>query len=258
MDQEQNQNHSHDHHEHEHTHEHHDHAKRRFTLTTPLAIIIGAVLIAGGLVVHGLVSGGSGDPTIALETFTGKTVKEDTYKEGKGKVYVVEYSDAECPYCILFHPAIKQLRTDYKDKITYLYRNFPLTSIHEHALAEAKDISCAGSLGGNDVYFKYITALFDKKTTDNRFLLPGQAEDLAKSFGIDVNKFTECTKSPATETEVMQSTQDGVNAGVNATPTTFILVAGKDGALKILKSIPGAANYSYIKAAVDQALLLTK
>lgn len=252
--------HDHTHESHNHTHEtHHSAHKSSLKLTTPIAIIAGAILITLGIIAHGFVYKGGGDATIALAPFTGTSIPDEKYKEGTGKVYVVEYADTECPFCIQFEPTMKQLRQEYKDKITYIYRFFPLVQIHPHALPEAINIACAAKLSGSsDTYFKYITALFDKKDMNNRFLQPGVATDLAKTFGIDEKAFNDCSASKEMSDTVTASIQDGVAAGVNATPTTFILVKSGDGTYKIIKTIEGATNYNYLKAAVDQAIYVSK
>lgn len=109
-----------------------------------------------------------------LAKFAGRTVDDNDLQEvgAPTKVYVVEYSDAECPFCTRLHPTMKEIRTEYADKISFVYRNFPLTSIHQHAQKEAEMISCVGKLGGAKAYYKFIDASFDWKIKNNIGFLP--------------------------------------------------------------------------------------
>ena len=53
--------------------------------------------------------------------------KEDpTTGNPSAKVTLVEYSDFQCPACAAYHPMVKQLLTDYNDKIYFVYRYFPI------------------------------------------------------------------------------------------------------------------------------------
>lgn len=113
-----------------------------------------------------------------LAKFTGRNVDENDLQEvgAPTKVYVVEYSDAECPFCTRLHPSLKELRTEYVDKISFVYRNFPLTSIHQHAQKEAEMISCVGKLGGAKAYYKFIDLSFDYKIKNNVGYLPWETK----------------------------------------------------------------------------------
>ena len=58
------------------------------------------------------------------------------------KVSLVEFSDFECPYCARFSTTIEQLINEYKDKIRFTYRHFPL-SFHASAQKAAEAFECA-------------------------------------------------------------------------------------------------------------------
>ncbi len=112
--------------------------------------------------------------TSKLEKFAGRPINENDFEEVSGptNVYVVEYSDTECPFCMMLHPTLKELRTEYADKISFVYRHFPLTSIHPHAQKEAEMISCAGKLGGAKAYYSFIDLSFEYKINNNVGFLP--------------------------------------------------------------------------------------
>lgn len=237
------------------SHSHTAHARKGFTLTTPVAIIIGSIILAIGLMGYGLITGGStsGAPTTP---FTGRPIDSTDFIDGnaKSKVIIVEYSDPECPFCMQVHPTIKQLRNEYAKKIAFTYRHFPLTQIHPHALDESKAIFCAGKIGGGVKYFEYIDSLFgykiNNKTTQ---LTPTGKEDLALNLGIDKQAFMSCVSGQEAATAVNNSMNDGVAAGVQGTPASFILIKTRDG-YQTVSMVDGARPYTYFKTVIDEAL----
>lgn len=242
------------------THHHAHHTRKGFTLTTPVAIIIASIIIAGGLMGYGaIVQGGTPDSKVAM--FAGKGIDDTEYVDGNtdSKVVVIEYSDPECPYCISVYPTLKQLRAQYKDKVAFVYRHFPLTTIHPHALNESKAINCAGVVGGTQKYFEYVDALFEYKIPKQSQKNPSPQlpssgkEDIAKSIGLDMQKFTECMDSKQAEKVVIDSMNDGVAAGVQGTPSTFVLVKTRKG-YQVISMVDGARDQSYFSAAIEEAL----
>ncbi len=134
-------------------------------------------------------------------------------------VLMIEFSDYQCPYCRKFAlETLKPLLERYRGKIRYVYRDFPLESIHPYALKAAEAANCAGEQGR---YFEYHDILFERQKEwsgegVDRFY--GYAEEL----GLNVTRFRECLDSGRYEQEVRKDMQDAVAAGVRSTPTFFI------------------------------------
>lgn len=80
---------------------------------------------------------------------TSTNTKPTQHIEGNGTtgVTLVEYGDYECPYCEEYYPIVKQVVADEFSKITFQFRNFPLTSIHPNAYAGARAAEAAGLMG---------------------------------------------------------------------------------------------------------------
>jgi protein-disulfide isomerase len=231
------------------------HALKALRFTTPVAVIVGSLIIGGSILGYGFImqSGSSGNATM----FTGKAIDPKTDMiEGnlKSKVTIVEYSDPECPFCVTVYPTMKQLRNDYRDKASFVYRHFPLTQIHPHAFDESKAIACAQSVGGSVKALEYMDALYGyksaKQTTE---LVATGKEDLAKNIGLDITTFTACMNNQAVTDAVTASMNDGVAAGVQGTPSSFILVKTRKG-YEVVAMIDGARPLTYFKAAIDEAL----
>lgn len=231
------------------------HTLTTFKLTTPTAIILAALILAGSHIVYGFVINDSG-VKVENSLFTGKPIDNKDYIEGneKSKVIIVEYSDPECPYCVTIHPTLKQIRTDYADKVAFVYRHFPLTQIHPKAFDESKAIACAGTLNGAQGFYSYIDALYGYKLSNKTTELPVTGiEDIAKNGGLNPAAFAACMKSEDTSLTIDASVNDGVQAGVQGTPSSFVLVKTKKG-LEVVAMIDGARPYEYIQAAIEEAL----
>ena len=71
------------------------------------------------------------------------------------KITLVEFSDTECPYCKKIHPALKRI-VEENPEVRWVYRHFPLVSLHSKAPKEAEALECAGELGGNDAFWAYL------------------------------------------------------------------------------------------------------
>ena len=223
-------------------------------LSTPSAIILAAVILGASHVTYGALL--SGNTSTQATMFKGRAIDESDLVTGnsKSKVVVVEYSDTECPYCAQLHPTIKKIQTEYASKVGFVYRYFPLTQIHPHAFEEARAIYCVGSVTGAQKRGDYINDMFNYKTAKQNMVLPeGGKEDLAYNLGVDKVKFKNCMASQESSDAINTSTQDGIAAGVEGTPATFILVSTRKG-YEVISFVGGARPYEYLKAAIEEAL----
>lgn len=231
------------------------HLISQIKLSTPSAIILGAIILAVSHVGYGYVISKNQSNSNAT-FFTGKLIDDKDYIWGnkKSDVIVMEYSDPECPYCVQFHSTVKQMQEEYKDKISFVYRHFPLTQIHSNAFDEARAISCAGKVGGDEGYFNYINNFFDYKLKNQTTQLPKNGkENIAKEVNLNIESFNACMTNKDTEQDVTDSLNDGVAAGVEGTPATFVLLKNSKG-YEVIAKIDGARQYSFVKAAIEQAL----
>ncbi|MEO7904320.1 MAG: thioredoxin domain-containing protein, partial [Candidatus Saccharimonadales bacterium] len=65
-------------------------------------------------------------------------------------ITLIEYGDFQCnPGCKNLHENMKPIMqsAEYKDKIRFVYRNFPITSIHPNTLAASATAEAAGLQG---------------------------------------------------------------------------------------------------------------
>ncbi len=179
-------------------------------------------------------------PTISL--------KNSDYVRGNknAKVLLVEYSDLECPYCKTFHQSMKEIMTQYGDKIAWVYRHFPL-SFHANAQKEAEAAECAGKLGGADKYWAYIDAIFARTKAGGTGFALDNLPKLASELGLNQTQFTSCLDSGEFASKVQADLQEGSSYGVSGTPTVFI-----NG-----QAVAGAVPIEQLKSILDQVLTTT-
>jgi protein-disulfide isomerase len=141
------------------------------------------------------------------------------------EIVIIEFSDYQCPYCKKWHDEVyAQLLEEYPDQIRFVYRDFPLTSIHPQAVPAAIAANCAGEQGN---YWDYYTALFSYEYELGREAFIQYASEI----GLDVEAFSQCIDEERYYDEVMADLEYAANLGVQATPTFFINGIPIEGAL---------------------------
>lgn len=174
---------------------------------------------------------------------------EDHIRGNKNaKVTLVEYSDFECPFCKQFHPTMKKVIDAYGDKVRWIYRHYPL-SFHANAQKEAEASECAAELGGDDAFWKYTDAIFERTTSNGTGFALSKLGPLASELGLDQTKFQVCLDSGKYAKRVTDQMAKGTEEGVSGTPGTIIVNAKGETQL-----IPGALPFEQVKSMVEQAL----
>ena len=128
-------------------------------------------------------------------------------------VTILEFADYQCPYCMRAEEAVTAILKDYQGKVRFVHRDFPLPN-HDRAFVAARASRCAGEQGH---FWDYRRSLL---------LAPGDFSDQdfqkrATGLGIDGKSFASCLQSERHDAAIKESQEEGVKAGVNATPTFF-------------------------------------
>ncbi len=166
------------------------------------------------------------------------------------KVVAVNFDDFECPYCAAMHHTLfPEIFKEYGDRVTFIYKDDPLTEIHPWALHAAVDANCLAAQNF-DAYWDFADYIHankhevDSKPADARFdaidkmtILQGQKHNL------DGAKLQSCVKAQ-NEDAVRASMKEADGLGVNGTPALFI-----NG-----RKIDGAVPIADVRAALDSAL----
>jgi len=131
-------------------------------------------------------------------------------------ITIVEFSDYQCPYCQRWHEETFQALMDaYPGQIHFVYRDFPLYSLHPQAEPAAVAANCANEQGK---FWNYHDLLFSKKFDLGKEAYLAYAEEL----GLDKNAFETCLSSDKYVAEVSADYTSAGELGVNSTPTFFV------------------------------------
>ena len=167
------------------------------------------------------------------------------------KVVVVNFDDFECPFCSRMHQTLfPELLKEYGDRVTFIYKDYPLTEIHPWAVHAAVDAGCLATQN-SDAYWDFADYIHankrevdSEKTPAARFdAIDKMAMLQGQKHNVDVVKLQSCLKAQ-NEDAVRASMKEADGLGVNATPTLFI-----NG-----QKIDGAVPVSEVRAALDSAL----
>ncbi len=204
--------------------------EKKNNLSIPVAIIIAGFLIAGGIYLSNKSDTPRSQDNQAVTNTTDiniKPISKDNHILGNpdAPVALVEFSDTECPFCKMFHTTMQSLMNTYgKDgKVAWVYRHFPLDSIHPKARNEAEATECVNDLGGNTAFWKMLDTIY-ANTPSNNGLDAAKLPEFAKLAGVDVAKFNSCLESGKFASKVNSDFQDGVAAGAQGTPYSVLVL----------------------------------
>lgn len=214
--------------------------------------IVGAIIVAGGLIALAIFySRGSFLPPLASTA----NVAGDTSPTGQvavsvdddpmlgdpsAPVTIIEFGDFQCPFCArLFQETLPQLKEQYvkTGKVRFVYRDFPLSSIHNLAQSSAEAAECADEQGKFWPYHDILYGRQDALSVDN-------FKRWAAELGLNTQEFNVCLDSGRYSAEVEKDYNDGIAAGVTGTPGTFI-----NGRL-----VRGAVPFDDFKAIIEEEL----
>lgn len=152
------------------------------------------------------------------------SVEDDhIYGNTEAIVSLIEYSDFECPYCKRFHPTAKKLVDQSDGKVNLVYRHFPLGFHNPGAQKQAEASECIAELGGNDAFWAYTDAIYERTASGGDGFPLDQLAPLAAELGVDKAEFEECYESGKYTDHVKDEMAEGVQAGVSGTPGNILL-----------------------------------
>lgn len=131
-------------------------------------------------------------------------------------IELVEYGDYECPYCGAAHAVVKEIQRRLGPDLAFVFRNFPLVSVHPHALVAAEAAEAAGAQGR---FWPMHDRLFE-----NQHLLDARSlVQHALAVGVpDVERFVADLKDHRHLPRIREDLAGGARSGVNGTPTFFV------------------------------------
>jgi protein-disulfide isomerase len=170
-------------------------------------------------------------------------IRPDSHQTGpkNAKVTFVEFGDYQCPACGVVYPTVKQLEEEYKGKVNFVFRNYPLPQ-HNNAMIAAEAAEAAGEQGKYwQMHDKLFSTQGDWSNNSNPLDL---FDNYAKDLKLNVDQFTKAVQTNKFNKKISADKQDGVTVNIQYTPSFFI-----NGHL-----IGGAATYDTLRNAIESQL----
>ena len=143
--------------------------------------------------------------------------------DSKAILTLVEYGDYQCPFCGAAYPEVKKAQKELGSKLRFVFRNFPLTNVHEFAM-DAAETAEAGAAQGK--FWEMHDFLYEHQRTlgDHSVALA-----YAKKLGLDTQKFEREISQHVYQKRIKDDFMGGVRSGVNGTPTFYVNGVRHDG-----------------------------
>lgn len=193
----------------------------------PFYVILGVIALVGlGVLGYALLS--QEQPTtepvaVALTDADLNRVQGISVGQEDAPVVLMEFADFQCPGCGQFAtfiaPLVKE-RLVKSGQVRYVYYDFPLMGLHQHAFLASRAGRCANEQGR---FWEMHDILYGQQPQWSQAQDPTELfVQYARQAGADPAKFEACLRSDRYAREVTESMKLGEKLGVRGTPTLFV------------------------------------
>lgn len=219
------------------------------TQETKMIIGIGLGTLAVFIAIVFAVTKTSTAPVISQVADEKILVRDDSYKimSATATVTMVEFADFQCEACRAAQPGVKLLIEDYKGKVNFVSRYFPLPG-HQHSRLAAQAVEAAGEQGK---VWEMQDMLFEKQEEWGGDAKPATKAQVmeyflgyARTLGLNVDQFKQAVESGKFDAKISRDFADASALKLTGTPSFFV-----NG-----KQVLEAPSYANLKKAVDEAL----
>ena len=141
-------------------------------------------------------------------------------------VTLVEYGDYQCSYCGAAYPVVKELQARLGERLRFVFRNFPIATMHPYAEHAAEAAEAAGAQGK---FWEMHDALFENQDA----LTDDDLVQHAVTLGLDAARVASELTEHTHAARVHEDFMSGARSGVNGTPTFFINGVRHDAAIDL-------------------------
>jgi len=135
-------------------------------------------------------------------------------------VFLIEYSDFQCPYCSTVHRTLHSVISASKGT-AWVYRHFPLR-MHPQAGPAANAAECISEQRGNDAFWKFADAVLAE-----RHIGPATYSRLAGQSGANASQFAACVSATKHQGRIDADQKEAVRNGGSGTPFTIVYGGGR-------------------------------
>ena len=214
------------------------------TKEAKILIAIAVVVVIGGVLLAIFANPQPAEPGAPVDQQSLIRDSSHMTKKSTAKVNIVEFGDYQCPGCGVAHPILKQVVEQYKDNenVNFVFRNYPLESIHPNARIASEAAEAAGAQGK---FWEMHDLLYERQNDWN--VQPNPLTlfaDYANSLGINVDQFKTSINQSSAKDIIQADIDDGTKLGVTGTPTFFVNE----------EMISGYKGWADIKAVIEKKL----
>jgi protein-disulfide isomerase len=141
----------------------------------------------------------------------------------KAPAVLLEYGDYQCPYCGAAHPIVKAVQEQMGNDLQFVFRHFPLMTVHPLAELAAEAAEAAGAQGK---FWEMHDMLYENQ---DQLDAPASLMEFAVAVRLDTERFADELVRHAHAGTVRDNLLSGVRSGVQGTPTFFINGRRHDG-----------------------------
>ncbi|MEZ7500131.1 thioredoxin domain-containing protein [Flavobacterium sp. Arc3] len=142
--------------------------------------------------------------------------KKDHIKgDSNANLEIVEFGDFQCGHCGAAHPVVEKITKEFGGQVKFVFRNFPLSEMHAHALDAARAAEAAAIQGK---YWEMHNSIFENQEylQSNDFIVH------AEKLGLDIEKFKDDMQLTSVAEKIDNDFESGIRSGVNGTPSFFV------------------------------------
>jgi uncharacterized membrane protein/protein-disulfide isomerase len=139
-------------------------------------------------------------------------------------IKVAEYADYLCPFCRQLDGGFQGYVPQTQGRVAVFYKFFPLDSCNPSVAKSVHPGACLLAQGAVCAIDQKKFAPFHGRILGTELKDPGREEvlKLAREAGLDEASFATCLESERAKGRVLKDINEGIKAGVKATPTIFI------------------------------------
>jgi len=152
------------------------------------------------------------------------------------KVTLVEFSDFQCPFCSRVTPTLEQIEKEYGDQVRVVFKHLPLR-MHSKAPAAHAAAEAAHRQGK---FWEMHDAIF----ANQREMAPEKYVTYAEEMGLDIERFKRDIVAADVKQKVDADAKEAEGLGVTGTPGFFI-----NG-----RFLRGARPFASFKEMIDEEL----
>ena len=182
---------------------------------------LAALLLLGlvGFVGAQLLGGNGGDATNGISVENEPMIGNES-----AEVTIVEFGDFQCPACSQFEQTTySRLKEDYIDtgQARFVWKDFPLSQIHPWANQGARTMECVYRQD-EEAFWNVKSTLFENQDSLSTSNVQSEIISWAEEDGVDGDAVRSCVNSGSTSSEVQGDYREGIEIGVQGTPTVYI------------------------------------